>query len=62
MSYNGIYKFILLSCTAIGLLQVLQNDTSSRAFSQLKQQIPNITENSSLRDIQNVAEQHKMLF
>jgi hypothetical protein len=45
MSYKptAFINFILLSCTAIGLLQVLQNDTSSRAFSQLKQQIPNIT-------------------
>jgi hypothetical protein len=41
MSYKptAFINFILLSCTANWLLQILQNDTSSEAFSQLKQQI-----------------------
>ena len=58
---NGIYKFYFAFVhSELDYFKFYKTIPAQEAFSQLKQQIPNITENSSLRDIQNVAaEQHK---
>ena len=58
---NGIYKFYFSFVhSELDYFKFYKTIPTQEAFSQLKQQIPNITENSSLREIQNVAaEQHK---
>ena len=58
---NGIYKFYFAFVhSELDYFKFYKTIPTQEAFSQLKQQIPNITDNSSLRDIQNVAaEQHK---
>ncbi len=58
---NGIYKFYFAFVhSELDYFKFYKTMPNAEAFAQLKRQIPNITDNSSLRDIQNVAvEQHK---
>jgi hypothetical protein len=49
---NGIYKFYFAFVhSELDYFKFYKTIPAQEAFSQLKQQIPNITENSSLRDI-----------
>jgi hypothetical protein len=59
---NGIYKFYFAFVhSELDYFKFYKTIPAQEAFSQLKQQIPNITENSSFARHQNVAaEQHKM--